>query len=143
MIKLNILYYVDIDKQNKLLNHVAKTASEYLEIDEKLVLNVVLSDNDFIKEYNEKYRNIPSETDVLSFPSDEDGELGDIIISIDRVKSQSIEYNHSFERELSFLLIHGILHCLGYDHQTKDEEEVMFALQNEILNKAGITRNDW
>lgn len=142
MIKLNILYYVDIDKQNKLLNHVAKTASEYLEIDEKLVLNVVLSDNDFIKEYNEKYRNIPSETDVLSFPSDEDGELGDIIISIDRVKSQSIEYNHSFERELSFLLIHGILHCLGYDHQTKDEEEVMFALQNEILNKAGITRND-
>ena len=63
-----------------------------------------------------------------------------IIISIDRAKDQAKEYGHSLKRELSFLLCHGILHCLGFDHQTKDEEEVMFSLQEKILDECGIRR---
>ena len=87
-------------------------------------------------------------TDVLSFPSNEgdalsavpDGFLGDIAISIDRAKAQAEEYGHSFERELSFLTVHGCLHILGYDHMNDEERQEMFALQDKILNDMGITR---
>ena len=93
-----------------------------------------------IKDYNNRYRQIDKETDVLSFPSDEDGELGDILISLPKAIDQAEEYGHSLKRELSFLLCHGILHCMGYDHMTKEEETVMFNLQDEILNHANIRR---
>ena len=66
--------------------------------------------------------------------------LGDIYISIDKARTQAIEYGHSFKRELCFLAVHGFLHLLGYDHMIKEEEEIMFNLQEEILNEAKITR---
>jgi rRNA maturation RNase YbeY len=66
--------------------------------------------------------------------------LGDIYVCIPRMKEQAINYGHSEKRELSFLTVHGLLHLLGYDHQTKDEEEIMFGLQELILNGANITR---
>ena len=140
MIKLHIINYANSSSYSSFMKEVAKQASIDLKIEDERVLNVVISDNSFIKEYNKNYRNIDKETDVLSFPSDEEGELGDIIISIDRAKDQAKEYGHSLKRELSFLLCHGILHCLGFDHQTKDEEEVMFSLQEKILDECGIRR---
>ena len=66
--------------------------------------------------------------------------LGDIYISLDKAKSQALEYGHSFKRELSFLAVHGLFHLLGYDHMTKEDEEIMFKKQEEALNKYGIKR---
>lgn len=141
MIKLHILNYVNTSNYRSFMNEVAKEASKELNVTENKLLNVVICDNDMIKEYNKNYRNIDKETDVLSFPSDEEGELGDILISIDKAKSQAKEYGHTLKRELAFLLCHGILHCLGFDHMTKEEEEIMFSLQEKILNACDIRRS--
>ena len=140
MIKINLYNYVNEKRYKSFLNEVAKSASSILCVKDDLYLNVVISDNEFIKSYNKQYRNIDKETDVLSVPSDEDKELGYIIISLEKAEAQAIEYGHSLKRELSFLMCHGLLHCLGYDHMTKEEEEVMFSLQDKILEDAGIGR---
>ena len=140
MIKLRILNYVNEEKYNTFMNKVAKSATEILKVEDNVYLNVVICDNEMIKDYNNRYRQIDKETDVLSFPSDEDGELGDILISLPKAIDQAEEYGHSLKRELSFLLCHGILHCMGYDHMTKEEETVMFNLQEGILNHANIRR---
>lgn len=110
--------------------------------------NIIFVDNDYIHKINKEYRNIDRETDVISFALEDDKTfpnmdvrvLGDIYISIDKAKSQAIEYNHSFKRELCFLAIHGFLHINGYDHMTEEDEKVMFGLQEEILNEGKITR---
>lgn len=75
-------------------------------------------------------------TDGLEIPEP----LGDIIISLDRAKAQSEEYGHSLEREIGFLFVHGFLHLLGYDHHDQEEETAMFAKQELILQKAGLSR---
>lgn len=111
-------------------------------------ISVLITDDNGIWEMNKDYRNVDRPTDVLSFPSSEgdelstvpDGFLGDIAISINRTKAQALEYGHSFERELSFLTVHGCLHILGYDHMNDEDRQTMFALQDEILNDMGITR---
>ena len=101
-----------------------------------------------MREMNYQYRNIDNTTDVLSFALNDSEDnfdeqinvLGDIFISIPRMKKQAVEYGHSEKRELSFLTIHGLLHLLGYDHMNKDDEEVMFSLQEEVLNESDITK---
>lgn len=134
---------IELKELKELLENVAR--------DEKLdniVFNVIIIDNERIKEINKKYRNIDRETDVISFALEDDKTmkldgirlLGDIYISIDKVKSQAEEYGHSFKRELSFLAVHGFLHLLGYDHMTKEDEEVMFSKQEEVLSRYGIER---
>ncbi len=109
--------------------------------------NIILVDNEYIHKLNKEYRNIDRETDVITFALEDDKDvcldhriLGDIYISIDKAHSQSLEYGHSFLRELSFLTVHGMLHLLGYDHMTKEDEAVMFKLQDEILESVGINR---
>jgi len=117
-------------------------------------------DDKRIRELNREYRGIDRPTDVLSFALNEDGGepdivfgdlsddeddpisgmLGDIVISLERAKAQSEAYGHSLEREIGFLFVHGFLHLLGYDHQTEEEERIMFAKQEEILRRAGLTR---
>ena len=110
------------------------------------ILSVTFVDDVFIHQMNKEYRNVDRPTDVISFAfldgdPNRDKELmstapvclGDIYISIDRAKAQSIEYGHPLQRELSFLFVHGLLHLLGYDHMTKEDEEIMFKLQDEIL----------
>ena len=108
------------------------------------VFNIILIDNKTIREINEKYRDIDRETDVISFAlEDEKNEsfssdkrvLGDIYISVEKAKSQALEYGHSLERELSFLAVHGLLHLLGYDHINKKDEKVMFSKQEMILGE--------
>ncbi len=103
-------------------------------------INIILIDNKEIQEMNKQYRSKDYATDVLTFPDGYLNNLGDIFISIDKCTEQSIEYEHSFERELGFLTVHGYLHTLGYDHQTKDEEEEMTKLQENIMKKAKLYR---
>lgn len=128
------------------LNDYVKYLFDYMNIKDS-VMSIIIVDNKEIHKINKKYRNIDRETDVISFALEE-GEtidepvktLGDIYISIDRVYSQAKEYGHSIKRELFFLVTHGFLHLLGYDHMNKDDEEEMFTLQEEILNSYGVKR---
>ena len=116
---------------------------------ENTSFNLIIVDNNYIHELNKNYRNIDRETDVITFALEDEDTLviasderilGDIYISIDKAKSQAKEYGHSLLRELAFLAVHGFYHLLGYDHETKEDEEVMFKLQEEVLEKYGITR---
>ena len=110
--------------------------------------NVILVDNNYIHELNKNYRKIDRETDVITFSLEDNEEvneeehrlLGDIYISVDKAKSQALEYGHSFKREICFLAVHGFLHLLGYDHMNKHDEEIMFSKQELILNEANITK---
>ena len=113
--------------------------------------NLIIVDNDYIHELNKNYRNIDRETDVITFALEDENSiilpeemriLGDIYISIDRARSQAVEYGHSFLRELSFLAVHGFYHLLGYDHGTKEEEKIMFGKQEEVLESYGIRREN-
>lgn len=112
------------------------------------IINIILVGEEEIQKINREYRNIDKVTDVISFALEENEKLsfsfgrllGDIYVCIPRMKQQAIEYGHSEKRELSFLVVHGILHLLGYDHMKKEEEEVMFKKQELILNEYGITR---
>ena len=117
-----------------------------------------LTDDETIREINNEHRKIDKATDVLSFPlvefingkpnilpGDIDPEtnrvyLGDIIISVEKAKKQAENFGHSFEREIAFLAVHGMLHLLGYDHENKNDETIMFAKQEEVLNEVGLKR---
>lgn len=116
---------------------------------EGINFNLIIVDNDYIHELNKNYRNIDRETDVITFALEDDDTmvlpenvrvLGDIYISIDRARSQALEYGHSFLREICFLAVHGFYHLLGYDHMTPEEEKIMFTKQEEVLSAYGITR---
>ena len=121
----------------------------------KLYVSITLTIPDEIQKINKKYRNIDKPTDVLSFPMFEkeeiqelikenyqvDDVLGDIIISIPRVKEQAIEYGHSFERELSYMCVHGFYHLMGYDHIRDEDKKEMRAKEDEVLNILKITRD--
>ncbi|NLC05575.1 MAG: rRNA maturation RNase YbeY [Erysipelothrix sp.] len=98
--------------------------------------SVILVDDIKMQEMNEQYRDINKTTDVLTFIDDEDSTyLGDVFVNVDALERQAKEYGHSLKREFCFLVTHGVLHLLGYDHQTNKEAEVMFALQEEILSE--------
>lgn len=134
---------------------VQKTLEEEVEGDYEVSISFV--DNEEIRQLNKQYRDKDSATDVLSFPlmefeeTDENYEneeeyvqedklLGDIVISLEKAKEQAEEYGHSFERELAFLVTHGILHLLGMDHEDEDEEKEMISKQDRILSLLNITR---
>ncbi len=136
----------DIKKELEIVHNVLVHGLEKLKINEA-IFNVIIVNNDYIHKLNKEYRNIDRETDVITFALEDDKTfnpeiriLGDVYISIDKAHSQSIEYGHSFLRELCFLAVHGMLHLLGYDHMKKEDEVVMFKLQEEILDEMGIKR---
>ena len=121
---------------------------KYLSLKCDPILSVSIVDNEFIHKMNKEYRGIDRPTDVISFAfldteSDKSAVLnssgpvvlGDIYISIDKAKEQAQEYGHPLDRELRFLFVHGLLHLLGYDHMKKEDEDVMFALQDQILSQ--------
>ena len=128
------------------LNDYTKYLFDYMNIKDA-VMSIIIVDNKEIHRINKQYRNIDRETDVISFALEE-GEtfdepyktLGDIYISIDKVYEQAKEYGNSVKRELFFLVTHGFLHLLGYDHMKKEDEEIMFPLQEKILNNYGVKR---
>ena len=129
------------------LNKFIDFALKYLKL-KKVIFNIIFVDDTYIHNLNKEYRGIDRPTDVISFALEDDQSfiktdfkvLGDIYISLDTAKKQAEEYQHSLKREISFLAIHGLLHLLGYDHMKKEDEEKMFALQELILNEAGIKR---
>lgn len=155
----NVQSVIDIDEDKlNLIRHAAnatilKTAFEY-----DVAIDFTLTDNTEIQEINlaQRGNNVP--TDVLSFPYIEYSAplkfeynkmdlnevgalmLGAIVISLVKVNEQAMEYAHSFERELGFVTVHGVLHLLGFDHQTTGQESIMFGLQEEILNDIGLFR---
>ena len=112
------------------------------------IFNIIIVDNDKIKELNRDYRGIDKITDVISFALEDDDDmimddlrvLGDIYISLDKAKDQALEYGHSLLRELCFLSVHGLLHLLGYDHINTEDEKIMFEKQERILSEYGISR---
>lgn len=112
------------------------------------VFNIIIVDEEKIHSLNKEYRGIDRITDVISFALEDDNTfvktdlrvLGDIYICLSKAKSQALEYGHSFLREICFLSIHGLLHLLGYDHMTKEEEEIMFSIQELILSGYGIKK---
>lgn len=112
--------------------------------------SIVFVDNEKIKYLNKFYRNIDKVTDVISFAFEDNAKvlynnvrfLGEIYICIPRMMEQAKEYGHAETRELAFLTVHGLLHLLGYDHMTKEDEEEMFALQEVILNEDERTKRN-
>lgn len=124
-------------------------------IDSKLIMTITFTTPEEIRKINKKYRKIDRATDVLSFPMFEKAELdekiknkdflyedvlGDVIISIDKVKEQAEEYGHSFERELSYMLVHGFYHLMGYDHIEEEDKKIMRPKEEKLLNELKITR---
>ena len=124
-------------------------------LDSKLIITITFTTPEDISKINKKYRKIDKATDVLSFPMFEKNELdekiknkdflhedvlGDIIISIEKVKEQAEEYGHSFERELSYMLVHGFYHLMGYDHIEEEDKKVMRPKEEKILNDLKIIR---
>lgn len=103
-------------------------------------VSVIFVDSNEIHEMNKLYRNIDRPTDVLSFEEHEDDYLGEIFICEEKVYEQALNYNHSNEREFAFLLTHGLLHLLGYDHMIKEDEIIMFNKQDELLDKTMYRR---
>ena len=137
-------------------NHTKKDTKEYEDLisnilkDFDSIMNIIFVDDDEIQEINKEYRNIDRVTDVISFAlkdsldlfdiAELDDELGDIFIDLDQAFRQAKEYGHSIAREVGFLAVHGYLHLNGYDHMTKEDEEVMFKRQEEILLAANLER---
>lgn len=149
-----------INKLNDVCNFTLKEEG----VEGEYQISLLFVDNNEIKEINEETRGINKATDVLSFPMldyengkvykdmyigyefDEtymDGNelvLGDMVLSLERALEQSIEYNHTYEREVCYLVVHSILHLLGYDHMEEDEKLIMRSREEEILNKLNIIR---
>ena len=130
---------IELDAQlMELISAVAKRTAEE-EGCQKGELSIAFVDNKEIHNLNKEYRKVDSPTDVLSFPMDQEI-LGDVIISVERAKSQANEYGHSLQRELCYLLTHGILHLLGYDHKNKVEREEMRKKEEGILAEFKLAR---
>ncbi len=142
----------------KAITDVCTAVLDSEECDFDAEISITLVDNEAIREINNEQRGIDKATDVLSFPMlefDEEGNadgeyetdgdfivLGDIVISMERAREQSIEYGHSFLREVAFLTAHSMLHLLGYDHVDDEEgERIMNEKQENVLTSLGITRN--
>jgi len=141
---------LDFDAE-KLAEDCTREALFEEEIEDDAEVSLTMVDNARIRELNAEFREIDRETDVLSFPmGDEEGFevnpetdallLGDIVISLEKAKAQSEEYGHSMKREVAFLIAHSLFHLLGYDHMTPEEEKEMFAKQENVLQRLGITR---
>lgn len=134
------LLYTDETNSNliyEFFNKIAENVFNHLDIAENnYEISLLITDDETIHNLNKEYRQKDKPTDVLSFPMDDEVLLGDIVISIDTAKKQAEEREINIDREAAFLFIHGLLHLLGYDHETSvEDEKEMFALQEEILKK--------
>ena len=139
IMKINIINSFDEKDYSDVINKVLNKAGNITE-QQKTQINIILVSDEKIQEMNKQYRHKDYVTDVLTFPDGYLNNLGDVFISIPKCITQSEELGHSFNRELGFLTVHGFLHTLGYDHQTKEEEEIMVSLQENILNKTKLYR---
>lgn len=148
--------YLEIEENAEFEELINKVLEECFLVekmqDSKIYIDITLTNPENIKKLNNEYRNIDKETDVLSFPMFEKNEiedvkkteyresLGDIVISIERVKQQAIEYEHSFEREFAYMLVHGFYHLMGEDHIEDNDKKVMREKEENVLNRLQISR---
>ena len=157
--EIEFLEIEENEEYKELISNVVRECfkTEHLE-NANMYLNVILTNPENIRKANKEYRNIDNETDVLSFPMFEKDEieaiiskskeekiqinevLGDIIVSIPKVKEQAIEYGHSTTRELAYMIVHGFYHVMGYDHMNEEEKQVMREKEENVLNKLDIKR---
>lgn len=138
----------------KLIKDIISSCEEEEQITFENEISLTFTDNENIKQINKEYRNIDSETDVLSFPMYEKDELeeekkssddfvkplGDIVISLEKAKEQAIDFGHSFEREVCYLVCHSMFHLMGYDHIDEEDKKIMREKEEKIMNKFNITR---
>ena len=155
------LEYLDLEENSKYEEIIKKVVEQCFKEenieDSKLYISITLTTPEHIHEINKQYRNVDRATDVLSFPIFEKEEidekirtqdfehedvLGDIIISIEKVKEQAVEYGHSFEREFAYMLVHGFYHLMGYDHIQEADKVIMRAKEEKVLEKLGIRRDE-
>lgn len=130
------------------INDIIVETLYYEGYDDNYEVSLSFVDNEEIHELNREYRGVDRATDVLSFPlltdefdvEIEEESLGDIVISLERALEQSEEYDHSFEREVCFLVCHSMFHLLGYDHDTEENTKDMRKREEDVLNKLNITR---
>lgn len=155
------LEYLDIEENEryeKIIKKVIEKCFKEEKIENsKLYVSITLTNPENIHKINKEYRDVDRETDVLSFPMFEKSELdekikkqefehedilGDIVISIDRVKEQAEEYGHSFEREFAYMLVHGFYHLMGYDHIKEEDKIIMRPKEEKVLNDLDIRRDE-
>lgn len=157
----DVIFPFDIQE---ILDNIMDAVTQMENCPYETTVNLLVTDNAGIREYNKNYRRIDKETDVLSFPNipfEKEGDfspveetaadyfdpdsgellLGDIIISAERVEQQAREYGHSVLREFAFLTAHSMFHLCGYDHMTPEEAALMEQKQEAVLQQLGITRN--
>lgn len=152
--------FLDIEEDSKYIEEINKVIEKCFEEENlkslNLYVSIVLTNPENIRKFNKQYRNIDKATDVLSFPMFEKEEiekikqkeaglvkevLGDIIISIEQVKKQAQEYEHSFERELAYMVTHGFYHLMGYDHIEEKDKQIMRPKEEKILQELNIKRD--
>ncbi len=140
MLKIDVMWQ-RVDKDARLKRAALKAARKAAKREKKSgSVSLLFADDDIIHTLNREFRQVDKSTDVLSFPSDEPGFLGDIAICVPCAKRQAEEYGHSIEREIAFLTVHAMLHLFGYDHIDADDEELMRSRQREILAIAGVEK---
>lgn len=138
-------------KQKILIRRAIEATLDYESFNNNAEISITFTDNDGIQRLNRDFRGLDRPTDVLSFPltdyeavdtplADElCGSLGDVVLSLERAREQAEEYGHSLDREIAFLTVHSMLHLLGYDHETGEEDELdMRRRQSEILKNIGL-----
>ena len=147
--------YEITDKLTEMIETCVKESLLSHGIEDEIEVSVLFTDNAGIREINRDMREIDKETDVLSFPQYEFSELGviekeeweteivlgDIVLSLEKVEEQAKEFGHSFERETGYLIVHSMLHLLGYDHMVDEDKKIMRAKEEEILEKIGLVRD--
>lgn len=137
----------------QIITNVVQNVAKLAKLPQNSEVSILIVDNNYIQDLNFIYRSKNQPTDVLSFALDEFMEeepdydfaggvhlLGDIVISLEKAADQSMEYNHSLERELGYLVAHGMLHLLGYDHDTTEERKTMRDLEDKIMQKLQLER---
>ena len=151
--------YLDLEENKKYEETISKVINECFKVEKllksKLYVSITLTTPENIRKFNKQYREIDKETDVLSFPMFEKDELdekiknndfknvdilGDMIISIPRVEQQAIEYGHSFERELAYMVVHSFYHLMGYDHIKEEDKKIMRPKEEFVLDRLNIRR---
>ncbi|UUV99279.1 rRNA maturation RNase YbeY [Vagococcus luciliae] len=151
--KTDSLSKEQLEMVSSIIDFAAK--NEEIDLPDNTEMSVTFVDDVEIHQINKEHRQKDRPTDVISFALEEEDlsgfdfdleelglprNIGDLFISVDRTKDQAAEFNHSFDRELGFLTIHGFLHLNGYDHMTPEDEKNMFDLQRKILNDYGLER---
>lgn len=149
---VNIIFDDQVNKEiivnnEEIITRAINIALDVMEVGEEIEVSVSLVNDSTIKDLNRDYRGVDKVTDVLSFPMDFGTDLdlpilmlGDVVINLDKVKDQALEFGHSEERELSYLTVHSILHLLGYDHIEDEDRLLMREKEKEIMKELGVLK---